>query len=491
MTRKGLVCALLTSTLLMCNVQAAFAVATPSRVSYGGGNWFLLGANVPWFNYGRDFGGGNGNGGVSNPDVSAAVDAAFAQAQAAGITTIRWWLFEGGAPQVVRLADGTPTGLSPAIFPDIDAAVALAKAHGLYIQFCLFSSTTDIPRSWIDDPAQRTALASALAPLFAHYADQPHVMAWESFNEPEWQIWNNLIDQTGTVATSKAIAKAVHENSLAFSTVGQATVDGIPLWSGFSDLYTPHWYQGTMSSGSSCADCYASVNDLRTQKAISDAVPIIVGETDMGVGFGANTTIQDVLQDLYSKGFAGAYGWSLFPSHTEDHFALDLPHVSSFARSVSDIGPVGVAAPSCLSLSSAVAASTITVSVSPGGALMPNPPLGNLFGTVLGDVIFPNHRYLGVQDVSLTVPGYLRRRLAGITFPVDGCYSVQAAKLPIVGDFQGDNTIGIGDLVIGIRAFNGSSDSQAQLADKVFGGAVGLANIVTLIRNYNISPVGD
>src|SRR5678809_1395225 len=55
-----------------------------SRIPWQGQDWFLLGANVPWVNWGKDFGGGGGGGGVSSPDVRATMDEAFGTAKASG-----------------------------------------------------------------------------------------------------------------------------------------------------------------------------------------------------------------------------------------------------------------------------------------------------------------------------------------------------------------------------------------------------------------------
>ena len=80
------------------------------------------------------------------------------------------------------------------------------------------------------DQAQRQKLASALAPLFAHYRDNPRVLSWEVFNEPEWDIWNNRVDAGSVQATVRAIADAVHANSHAYVTVGAGALSGLPLW---------------------------------------------------------------------------------------------------------------------------------------------------------------------------------------------------------------------------------------------------------------------
>ena len=61
----------------------------------------------------------------------------------------------------------------------------------------------------------------------------------------------------------------------------------------------------------------------------------------------------------------------------------------------------------------------------------------------------------------------------------------------ITGDFDGNNSIGITDLIIAIRAFNLLNDSYTQLANKAFGRVVNILDIVAMIRNYQNYPSGD
>ena len=89
---------------LVCQAANVGEAAAAPRV----GGWFLYGANLPWLNWGADFGGGPSGGGVSGN--SAQLDAKLQAARAAGMHVVRWWVFEGGSPQIQRDASGTPTG---------------------------------------------------------------------------------------------------------------------------------------------------------------------------------------------------------------------------------------------------------------------------------------------------------------------------------------------------------------------------------------------
>ena len=307
-------------------------LGTGSRIPWQDGNWFLMGANVPWLNWAKDFGGGPKNGGVSSADSQAALNDAFATAKDNGANVVRWWVFEGDAWQVKRDGSGAPTGLDQSIYQDFDAAVQLAEAHDLYLTFMLFNPDA-IPGTWMSNAGQRAKLAAALTPLFARYADNPHVMTWEVFNEPDLEVWKDKIKQDDMRATVKAIADAVHGSSPAYVTVGMGMIDGLPMVTGLGlDYYQAHWYP-YMDHGGYCAGCrdYASV----VQEHSLDA-PLVVGEMYLGAD------VKDahlMLDDMYAKGYAGLWPWSMFPNSTSDKMTVDWNSVRIFAGRHDDIGP--------------------------------------------------------------------------------------------------------------------------------------------------------
>jgi hypothetical protein len=300
-----------------------------STVAWNGGSYYLHGANVPWVNWGCDFGCA-ANSGVSDPSVKALVDAKFASAAAAGMHSIRWWTFEGNPWQIRTDANGTPVAVDAAVYADFDAAMALANKYDLYYDFVLFSGPTAVPTAWLTDATKRAALANALAPLFQRYGTNPRVLSWEIFNEPEFDIWGAKIDQASVQATVRAIGAAVHANGRAYVTVGSAYLDGLSMWTGQGlDYYQAHWYD-YMSSGDFCAICtdYAAV---RAKYGLDH--PLVIGELYVG------TDTPGRFATFYQKGYAGAWSWSLFPDKTSDHLVTDLAQATSFAAARSNLGP--------------------------------------------------------------------------------------------------------------------------------------------------------
>jgi hypothetical protein len=306
-----------------------------NRINWQGKNWYLHGANLPWYNWGCDFGCGT-NAGAASPAVNAAVSSAFAQAKANGVNVIRWWVFPGDPWQINRAADGTPTGINPTVYTDLDAAVALAAQHDVYLDLVLFSAPSAMPSSWLSNASQRNALAQALGPMFARYKNNPRVMTWEVINEPEFEIWGGHANQSQVQAMVKAVAGSVHANSPALVTVGSAMVDGLNMWVGQGlDYYQAHWYD-YMQPGDWCAMCTDAAT-IRTRYGLDK--PVVIGE------FFAGSSINALQrhEDWYAKGYAGAWAWSLLTNRTSDGMTVDLAASKTFASRHSDVGPKGSA----------------------------------------------------------------------------------------------------------------------------------------------------
>ena len=247
-------------------LPAAASGQTVSRV----GGWFLFGANMPWLNWNADFGGGPGGGGVSG-NISE-VDAKLQAAHNAGMHMVRWWVFEGGSPQIQRDGSGTPTGINANVYTDLDAALTEAAKYDISYDLVLFGGTNDdsTTHQWWEDSAKRAALVRVLTPLFQRYASNPRVHTWEIVNEPEWQSRNGQTSVAGMLATGDAIANAVHQNSNALVTVGNAQVQDMATWKGHPlDYYSPHYYDN-FGTGS---------NDPFVTAANSpDGKPVVIGE---------------------------------------------------------------------------------------------------------------------------------------------------------------------------------------------------------------------
>ena len=94
-------------------------------------------------------------------------------------------------------------------------------------------------------------------------------------------------------------------------------------------------------------------------------------------------------------------------------------------------------------------------------------------------------------DLRMQIPGFLKRVITGVKSMRSQCVPLTSAEVLIPGDFNGDNLIGISDIIMIIRAFNRQDDTGAMLVKKTFGGIVTIGNLITVIRGFNTSPKGD
>lgn len=301
-----------------------------SRIPWNDGEWYIQGVNIPWYQWGCDFGCGN-DGGVSSKETRDAMVPGFELLRDAGLHHARWWLFPGEPWQIEQGANGTAQGINEAVFADIDAAVELAREYDFYLTFVIFSAPSELSVSWLGEPAARAAAVTVLGDLFERYANEPRIFSWEVFNEPEWEIWRGDAPQRATIEFVGAVVAEANERTPAHISVGSANLDGLSLWSGLGfDYYDAHWYDPMPDEV--CALCldYETIRDRYNLDA-----PLVVGEFYGGL----DVDTPSRLSHFYDNGFAGAWPWSLFSDRTEDKLQVDLDSLRAFVDSHPDIGP--------------------------------------------------------------------------------------------------------------------------------------------------------
>ncbi len=295
------------------------------RVSWNGSTKYIHGANLPWINFGCDFGCGRDKGGASSDASRIELTRVLGTARAAGMNVVRWWLFPGdvSTDQIQRDDQGLPLAINPLVFTDIDAALSIAGQFGISYTFTLFSEPTAIPETWVTTPEGRERLANVLGELFSRYAGDSRIMTWDVINEPEFDLWAGQVTEDDLRALIIGIVQSIHDRSSTPATVGGARLDGLPFMMGLGlDYYTVHWYDN-MTKPDECLACrtYAEVRD-----ALDLDKPIVVGEMYAG----PETTGRFEL--FYDNGYAGSLAWSLEPERTQDRLVIDLAQATTFSQ---------------------------------------------------------------------------------------------------------------------------------------------------------------
>lgn len=279
---------------------------------------FLLGANLPWLRYGGDFGASAWfpEGGVARRREEA--DAALAFLADRGFSLVRWWVLGDGRCGLLTRDDGEVEGVEPHVWPDLDAALDLARRRGVQLLPVLFDFLLPRPgrvHGGVAIGGRRRALLAhgrerlldrVLSPLLARYGEHPAVVAWDLFNEPEWATLGlggrPGEGAVGPLAMRRFLARAVEAAQASASqpvTVGLAGEWGLPLVRGLGlDLYEVHWYDAS----SSPAALEAPVSRWGLER------PVLLGEFPTR---GSRRTPDAIVSAARRAGFAGALAWSL------------------------------------------------------------------------------------------------------------------------------------------------------------------------------------
>ena len=161
---------------------------------------WVVGFNVPWNDFGRDFG---------PIDNEAFWKKALTEAQEMGFNLARIWIHcDGRANPLWDLDRDVPTGLPDGFEADFQLMLDLAAERGIGIMPCLWSfdlvedrteehgPAAGVHTRFVESPERiEVYLQEILRPLVERFDAHPALYAWEIINEPEWMVENHGVSK--------------------------------------------------------------------------------------------------------------------------------------------------------------------------------------------------------------------------------------------------------------------------------------------------------
>jgi len=278
-----------------------------------------VGVNLPWLDYGGDFGANawQPGGGLAEPTKRARLAEGFERMALLGLREVRLFVFCDGRTGLQESDKGQLTGLDPRVFSDMDAACALAREHDLGLVPVLFDfklfdqaklvngvQTGGRRRLVASEDGRRDLLSLVILPLVSRYADERAIVAWDLFNEPEWAVLGlggKLPRAAPFVAFRTFFEEAVARMRSVVSqplTVGLASTRGLGLVRGLGlGFHQVHWY-----------DWMESRYPLgRPVAELALDAPVVLGEFPTR---GSSRSVDEILDTAAAAGYAAAWPWS-------------------------------------------------------------------------------------------------------------------------------------------------------------------------------------
>jgi hypothetical protein len=338
----------------------SFCTARPRRVETddllrppvtpGDAPGFFVGANLPWIDYGCDFGANawQADGGVARPRRRQRLRDSLARLADHGIDRVRWFALCDGRSGLQWDAAGRRPRLDRYALADADAALDELARVGMSVMLVLLDfgwlgrarTANGVRlggrRATLSHPSDRHHLLEhVFRPFLQHCGSSRSVTAWDIINEPEWATFGaGSLNPITTVArrTMRAFigetAELVHEVTPQPATVGLASARWLSLVKGLGlDFYQIHWYD----SLERCAPLDTPVSQFGVDR------PVLLGEFPTR---GSTRPPSEILATAERAGYLGALAWSAVSTDHASDCAELVAALASFndrqARAMTD-----------------------------------------------------------------------------------------------------------------------------------------------------------
>jgi hypothetical protein len=330
--------------LAACSAAAILASAGSAATIDG---IYINGANIPWNDFGTDFGTSNYNGTWFN--------SAFAAMHAQGVNAARIWLHCDGRATPTFNGSGDVTGISSSLVPNLQDMLNKANSNGIkvYLSLWSFDLFNNNHASLVSNTTYTSDYVNnALNPILNGIGSYPALAVIEIINEPEWavSITPNTTKQSVTLAQMQAFIKtlttAIHAKlpnmdvTVGSASVKWSTANGkdatVGDWWANLGLSSRdvHYYSWMVGSGYN----YNPFQSGHTPSYYGWTVPAVIGEYP-ALSTSPYTAPGQMMAGAYNNGYAGSMPWSYAGVDTEGNFG-DFSAAAEYFTSHQTYAPV-------------------------------------------------------------------------------------------------------------------------------------------------------
>jgi len=291
--------------------------------------------NLPWFNYGQDFGAVNGWRWQGVSQNRGTLETAFAQLHQTGVKCVVWFLLSDGRGAPSFDAGGNVKGLDQTFWQDYDTAIEVARKYQIGIVWVLLDFHWLAPvqqengatlfghADIIKDSSKRESFfQQALIPILRRHPLEPQIAGWILVNEPENALKdaNIRFEPLAEFAqrASALIKKYTYRQPVS---IGSADLESlIEYWGKDSealDFLVFHHYEKFLPP---------PVDYIRSLMAGANDKPIYIGEFKIQ---DPSVPIDELVNWSVVLGYASLWGWKLNEDKTAPHY--------NEARQISDL----------------------------------------------------------------------------------------------------------------------------------------------------------
>ncbi|MBF0216563.1 MAG: hypothetical protein HQL30_06165 [Candidatus Omnitrophica bacterium] len=210
---------------------------------------FEKGFNLPWSNYGHDYGEKQTG---EDWSISSDLHKFYEKMLRFSGASVRLFAFCDLRAGMNFDSNGMPVGFTYGVYRDFERALDTAQALGIKVTPVLFDHLLGLepdpqkPGSWrkgghadlIEDPVKRQALVDILRPFIARFNDHPALQGWDVMNEADIANWWST--QAGNPISTEKLFDFVRDMGVLVSDVNRTSASprsDLTVTSGFSDRY--------------------------------------------------------------------------------------------------------------------------------------------------------------------------------------------------------------------------------------------------------------